>query len=105
MENGISSQDNRNKSQGAEGVKAVIEQLKRDDISFVTAAHDINNPRSGGVMRQLGMKYKYSYEEQWKPKNISVIFRMYQLNLDGQDDRVYRKYWDMYDVHFIEARI
>lgn len=85
-----------------EAGRAVIEQLKRDGLPYITATHDRNNPRSGGVMRNLGMKYKYSYEELWQPKNFPVIFRMYQLNLDGDGERVYRKYWDEYSVHFIE---
>ena len=85
-----------------EAGKAVVEQLRKDGIPYITATHDINNPRSGGVMKQLGMKYQYSYEEQWQPKNIPVIFRMYQLNLDGDQTRVYRKYWDHSVVHFIE---
>ncbi|EDS15068.1 hypothetical protein BACSTE_01565 [Bacteroides stercoris ATCC 43183] len=53
-------------------------------------------------MRKLGMTYCYSYEEQWQPKNFPVIFRMYQLNLDGNTDSVYRKYWDTSENHFIE---
>ena len=85
-----------------EAGRAVIEQLKRDGLPYMTATHDVNNPRSGGVMRNLGMKYQYSYEELWQPKNFPVIFRMYQLNLDGDGERVYRKYWDEYSVHFIE---
>lgn len=85
-----------------EAGKAVLEQVKRDGIPYITATHDRNNPRSGKVMQNVGMKYCYSYEEQWQPKNIPVIFRMYQLNFDGNDDFVYRKYWDMYDRHFIE---
>lgn len=85
-----------------EAGRAVIEQLKRDGLPYITATHDRNNPRSGGVMRNLGMKYQYSYEELWQPKNFPVIFRMYQLNLDGDGERVYRKYWDEYSVHFIE---
>ena len=28
---------------------------------------------------------------------------MYQLNLDGQMDRVYREYGDRYPVHFVET--
>ncbi len=56
-------------------------------------------------MKQLGMSYKYSYKEQWQPKDILVTFRMYQLNFDGQDDRVYKKYWDNYEVHFIEKDV
>ena len=44
----------------------------------------------------------YTYEEQWQPKNIPVFFRMYQLNLDGNDEQVSRKYWDMYENDFVE---
>ena len=85
-----------------EAAKAVAEQLKSDGIPYITATHDVKNPRSGGVMKQMGMKYQYSYEEQWQPKDILVTFRMYQLNFDGQNDRVYKKYWNRYPVHFIE---
>ena len=56
-------------------------------------------------MQQIGMRYCYSYEEQWQPKNIRVVFRMYQLNFDGQDDRVYRKYWNLYDAHYVEKHL
>lgn len=82
---------------------AVAAQVKRDGLPYITATHDRNNPRSGGVMKQIGMKYQYSYEEQWMPKNIPVTFRMYQLNFDGRDDRVYKKYWDDAAVHFVET--
>lgn len=88
-----------------EASKALVELLKRDGIPYITATHDINNPRSGGVMRQVGMKYCYSYEEQWQPKDFLVTFRMYQLNFDGQENRVYQKYWNLYDTHFIETDI
>ncbi len=81
---------------------ALIPVLKREGLPYLTATHDRNNPRSGGVMRQLGMKYCYSYEEQWQPKDIPVIFRMYQLNLDGDPDRVLRKYWDLSRNRFVE---
>lgn len=85
-----------------EASRAVLAQLKADKIPFITATHDVHNPRSGEVMKKLGMKYQYSYEEQWQPKDMLVVFRMYQLNLDGKDDRVYWKYWETSDVHFIE---
>lgn len=86
-----------------EASKALVEQVKKDGLPYITATHDINNPRSGGVMRQIGMKYCYSYEEQWQPKNFPVIFRLYQLNFDGHVERVYKKYWDTYENHFIET--
>ena len=76
--------------------------MRADKMDFITATHDVNNPRSGAVMRKIGMKYCYSYVEQWQPKNIRVIFRMYQLNLDGMTDRVYTGYKENYPDYFIE---
>ena len=86
----------------SEAGKAVIKQVRKDGLPYITATHDRNNPRSGNVMQKLGMIYCYSYEEQWQPKDFPVIFRMYQLNLNGNNDFVYRKYWNASDNHFIE---
>ena len=88
-----------------EAASAVLEQMKTDGIPYVTATHDVKNPRSGSVMKRLGMEYQYSYEEQVQPKDILVTFRMYQLNLDGETERVYKKYWENSKVHFIENGI
>ena len=79
--------------------------VAREQNITAAAEHDRNNPRSGGVMRNVGMKYQYSYEDQWQPKNFLVTFRMYQLNLDGNTDRVYKKYWDQSAAHFIEPNV
>lgn len=81
---------------------AVIERLKADGVPFITATHDVNNPQSGRVMQKLGMRYCYTYREQWQPKNIPVNFRMYQLNLDGASDRTYQGYWEKNPDHWIE---
>lgn len=91
-----------NKGIVTEAGQAVVEQVKKDGLPYITATHDRNNPRSGRVMQKVGMTYCYSYEEQWQPKDFSVIFKMYQLNFDGNDDFVYKKYWDMYSNHFVE---
>ena len=56
-------------------------------------------------MQKLGMRYCYTYREQWQPKNFLVTFRMYHLNLDERKDRVYTHYWDTSRVHFIEPGI
>ncbi len=85
-----------------EASKAVVEQVKKDGLSYITATHDRNNPRSGNVMQKVGMTYRYSYEELWQPKNFPVVFRMYQLNFDGNDTFTYKKYWNMSNNHFIE---
>lgn len=86
----------------SEAGKALAEKVKADGIPYITATHDVNNPRSGNVMKAVGMQYKYSYKERWQPKDIDVIFRMYQLNFDGDAERVYKKYWDLYEEHFVE---
>ena len=51
-----------NKGIVTEAVKAILEQVKNDGLSYITATHDKNNLRSGNVMRKVGMKYCYSYE-------------------------------------------
>ena len=87
----------------SEAVEAVIQQAKKDNLCYLTATHDIKNIHSGNVMKKVGMHYCYSYKEQWMPKNRPVIFRMYQINLDGKK-RIYQKYWNQYE-HFIEENI
>ena len=89
----------------SEASNAVIELLKEQGIPYITATHDKNNPRSGAVMKRIGMKYCYSYKEQWQPKNFPVIFRMYQLNFDEQKNRVYQKYRNIYSENFIETDV
>ena len=81
---------------------AVINYLKTTNLEFITATHDKNNPASGRVMQKLGMKYQYSYEEHWLPKDLMVTFRMYQLNFTPGDDQVYREYWQKFTKHFVE---
>ena len=94
-----------NKGIVTEACNAVLKQARKDGFTYVTATHDINNPSSGRVMAKLGMTYKYSYKEQWQPKNILVTFRMYQLNFDKEKQRVYKKYWDKHPTHFIEKNL
>ena len=44
----------------------------------------------------FGFNFLFAHDEGY------FIFRMYQLNLDGREDRVYKKYWDNAAVRFIE---
>lgn len=88
-----------------EAVKAVIEKIKTDGLAYITATHDMNNTRSGQVMRKVGMRYCYTYEELWEPKKIAVHFRLYQLNLDGCIERVYKGYWNKYKKHYVEQNV
>lgn len=85
-----------------EAATAVVERIKNAGYSYITATHDINNLQSAAVMKKLGMTYQYTYVEQWQPKDIAVIFRMYQLNFDRNKEQTYMGYWDRYENHFIE---
>ncbi len=87
-----------------EAAKAVMAQLKKDGCAYITATHDVQNPHSGDVMKKLGMTYRYSYEEQWQPKDRLVTFRLYQLNFDGSE-WTYQKYWQQSSVHFVEPNL
>ena len=88
----------------SEASLALIEQAKTDGFDFLTATCDQKNIGSGKVMQKCGMSYQYSYEEQWQPKDILVVFRMYQINLNGEHP-VYDKYWKMYPNHYIEENV
>lgn len=83
-----------------EACAALTDRLRKIKLPFVTATHDVNNPYSGEVMKKLGMTYRYSYRENWEPKNIWVVFRMYQLNFDGAE-YTYTEYQKKYS-HFTE---
>lgn len=85
----------------AEAAAAFIHMLQAAGVPYVTATHDINNPASGRVMRKIGMTYQYSYHELWAHTGQWVVFRMYQLNLNG-DHPVMRIYWDRYPEHYVE---
>lgn len=65
-----------------EAGRAVCDKFRGAGYSFMTATHDIDNPNSGAVIKKLGMTYRYSYQEQWQPKDRAVTFRLYQLDFD-----------------------
>ena len=89
----------------AEAGRAVFARLRAEGWRYLTATHDVENPRSGAVMRKLGMRYAYSYRERWMPKDIPVVFRMYQINFDGADDFADRTYWNRFAEHFVEEGV
>lgn len=91
-----------NQGIASEAALALIKKAEIDKIPYITATHDINNLSSGAVMKNIGMKYKYSYEEFWEPKNYNVIFRMYQINFKKDNDFVYKKYWNKREFKMIE---
>lgn len=108
---GMSAEDSRDFGYGlreefwhrgiaTEAAQAVVQQIRTQGVPYITATHDRNNPRSGAVMQKLGMTYRYSYEELWQPKNIPVVFRMYQLDF-AAGCGTYQKYWEQYP-HFVE---
>ncbi len=84
-----------------EASRAVLEEIKTYGLPYITATHDANNPRSGAVMQKLGMTYRYSYHEQWQPKDFPVTFRMYQLDF-APDIPTYAGYAEKYGS-FIES--
>lgn len=93
-------QEFRHKGIMKEAGSMVIDQLRNDSVPYITATHDVRNSASGQVMQSQGMTYRYTYKEFWQPKGI--YFRMYRLNLDGHEERIYKGYWEMWPEHEIE---
>lgn len=85
-----------------EACQAVLEEIKKSGMPYITATHDVNNPRSGAVMQKLGMTYRYSYREQWQPKDFPVTFRMYQLDF-APDIPTYAGYGEKYGPFEIKS--
>lgn len=86
-----------------EAAAAVAERIAKSGLPFITATHDVHNPRSGEVMKKIGMKYCYTYETVCQPKNETIKFRMYQLNFDAESTYVYKKYWNNATVRCVES--
>ena len=84
-----------------EAGKELVLAARKSGIPYITATHDRENPKSGEIMKRLGMCYRYSYREQWQPKNISVVFRMYQLNFEKPAEWEYEGYRNLYGTDFI----
>lgn len=86
----------------AEAARAAADRARRDGLPYLTATHDVENPRSGAVMRKIGMTYRYSYHELWQPKNRQVVFRLYQLDFTCPAGWNYRGYWEKSPQAFVE---
>ena len=85
----------------SEAAAAVLAEARRAGLAFVTATHDVNNPASGGVMRKIGMTYRYSYVERVQPKDQIVTFRLWQIDF-APEVPTYSGYWNTYPDHFVE---
>ena len=92
----------RGKGYVTEAALAVLDHLTAQGLPYVTATHDVENPKSGAVMQRLGMDYQYSYLEHWQPKNIPVVFRLYLKSLDGRE-HPFPLYWEQSQIHFVEG--
>lgn len=89
------------KGYASEAARAVVDWLRDTGLPYVTATHDVENPRSGKVMRAIGMTYRYTYHELWQTSGQWVWFRMYQLDLNGEHED-YMGYWEKYPEHMKE---
>lgn len=83
-----------------EAVAAMLAEARRAGYPFVTATHDELNAASGRVMERCGMTYRYTYRERWQPKDIDVVFKLYQIDF-AQDAPTYPGYWGCYPQHWV----
>lgn len=82
-----------------EALGAVIAWVRERGLGFLTATHDVDNPRSGRVMAACGMTARYAYRERWLPKKPLVCFCMHQIDLAAGAPE-YRGYWERWPEHW-----
>lgn len=70
----------------------MLAEACRAGYPFVMATHDELNAASGCVMERCGMTYRCSYRECWQPKDIDVVFKLYQIDF-APDTPTYSGYW------------
>ena len=56
-----------------EAGRAVTAQVKRDGLPYITATHDVNNPRSGGVMHHS----RHSKHSSFPAENIKTTVKIH----------------------------
>lgn len=83
-----------------EAVTAMLAEACRAGYPFITATHDELNVASGYVMKRCGMTYRYSYCERWQPKDIDVVFKLYQIDF-ARDVPTFSGYWERYPQHWV----
>ena len=88
-----------------ETCRAVLGNCVGGGTPYATTTHDVNNPASGAVAKKIGMTHYLLYRERPAAQDIRVIFRLWQVNLDGRDERIFRKYWDNASVRFVEQDV
>lgn len=84
-----------------EALAVVIAWARVAGYPFLTATHDVDNPRSDAVMRACGLTYRYTYREDWLPKKPTVDFRLYQIDL-VPGVATYDGYWRAHPEHVVE---
>lgn len=83
-----------------EAVTAMLLEARRAGYPFVTATHDELNAASGRVMERCGMTYRYSYRECWQPKDIDVVFKLFQIDF-ARGVPTYSGYWERHPQHWV----
>lgn len=83
-----------------EAVTAMLLEARRAGYPFVTATHDELNAASGRVMERCGMTYRYSYRERWQPKDIDVVFKLFQIDFT-RGVPTYSGYWERHPQHWV----
>ena len=75
-----------NQGIATEACQGLIERVKQEGLPYITATHDRENIASGKVMR----------------KDDQVVFRLYQMNFAMPKRWRYDRYWEEFQIHFIE---
>ena len=55
---------------------------------------------NGRAMERCGMTYRYSYRERWQPKDVDVVFKLFQIDFT-RGVPTYSGYWERHPQHWV----
>lgn len=74
--------DYRGKGYLKEGADALLHMAKENGFTKICAIHDKANKKSGEIIKDLGLKYRYSFDERKPHLKKTVTFQYYEIKFD-----------------------
>lgn len=75
-------QEYRGKGYLKEAALAILQMAKENGFTKISAIHDKENIRSGEIIKDIGLRYRYSFNERKPHLKKTVTFHYYEIKFD-----------------------
>jgi [ribosomal protein S5]-alanine N-acetyltransferase len=72
----------RGKGYLKEAANALLHMAKENGFTKISAIHDKENVKSGEIIKDLGLSYRYSFDERKPHLKKTVTFQYYEIKFD-----------------------